>query len=214
MTRIGTSDIGRQEYSGQPEYDDGVKSTVWTTWRKVAGNLFPGLLWAIPTTWGVVTVAITGQYFGKGLILVVIGFVLGWLSTNFLGLFQNRKMRRELEEVIGDGLTGHGENFFVGLSQPGGGSTLDPHDRVGFLALDDHHLRFVDDLELLEIDRKAIKSVTFRPNIHSIFGLGRWIAVEAGEEVWLIEPRVKNSLLANKKFSKTLRAKLIEWAKI
>ncbi len=196
-----------------PEYDNWVKSTIWTDWRKFAGNLFPGLIWAVPTTWGILRVVKTGQFLGPGLTGVVVGVIAGWVATNYLGLFQNRKMRRELEQVIDDGLEGHGERFYVGMSEPGGGGVLDPHDRVGFLVLDRDKLRFVDDLDVLELPKAGVKEVRYRPNIHSLFGLGRWISIQGAEKTWLVEPREKRSLLGNRKFSKKLRAEIERWAK-
>lgn len=190
-----------------------MKSTIWTNWRKFAGNLFPGMVWAIPTTWGILGVVKTGQYLGQGLAGVVIGVIAGWISTNFFGLYQNRKMRRELEEVIDDGLEGHGKKYFVGLSEPGGGSAFDPHDRVGFLVLEKEQLRFVDDVDVLELPRAGIVSIRFRPNIHSLLGLGRWVAIEGADKTWLVEPREKRTLIGNKRFSKGLKRELEFWKK-
>ncbi len=190
-----------------------MKSTVWTGWRQFAGNLLPGIVWAVPTVWGVLAAVKTGQFLGMPLIAIIFGVLAGWVATNFLGLFQNKKMRKLIEEVIDDGLDGRGVKFFVGFAEPGGGSMWDPHDHVGFLVFDKDCLRFIDDVLVMEMPRSVEIQLKRRANIHSLFGLGGWLEIRSSEQVWLIEPREKNTLLGNKKVVDQIQKEFTKWLK-
>lgn len=191
-------------------------STVWTTRRKWMGNLIPGAIWFIPTAAGVTWCVSTDRYTGPGLWLVVAGLVYGWIALSRFGLFENSKMRAEfLAACKARGIKPKGESFFVGYASPRHSSMLDAHQDVGLLVLDPGILSYVGEVENLEIRRDTVVRVRFRANVHSLVGLGRWIAVEYldGEErkALLVEPRDKVSLLANRRHGKYVIAKIRAW---
>ena len=129
------------------------------------------------------------------------------------GLFQNKKMRKQIEAVIEDGLDGRGVKFFVGLSEPGGGSVWDPHANVGFLVFDKDCLRFIDDVLVMDMPREKEIQLRRRANIHSLFGLGGWLEIKLDEQVWLVEPREKNNLLGNRKVRAEIQKEFARWLK-
>ena len=67
------------------------------------------------------------------------------------------------------------------------------------------------------MNKDQIKGVRFRPNVHTMVGLGRWVSVEAtaaGKPIrLLVEPREKRTMLGNKRYGKALRTRLEAWLK-
>lgn len=190
--------------------------TVWTARRKWLGNLIPGAFWFVPTLAGVIWCVATDRYVGPGLWLVVAGLGIGWFALSRFGLYDNMKMREEfLAACKARGIQPKGEVFFVGYASPRHSSMLDAHEDVGLLIVDPGILSYVGELEDLQIRRDSVIQVRFRPNVHSLVGLGRWIAVDYldGEERkrLLVEPRDKRSLLANRRHGKYVIAKLRAW---
>ena len=162
-----------------------------------------------------------GRYRGRrvgGLLWMAAGVAAMWIAVNFLGLYGNSKMRRELGRRIGDGKGGVYPNLpFVGCATPTYAGWLDPHEDVGFLRLEADRLVFQGDRLELVLMKADVTTVRYRPNVHTLVGLGRWISVEGiseGTRVRIVvEPRVKATLLGNLIYSKKLRSQLESWLK-
>lgn len=159
--------------------------------------------------------AIRGEVMGLGLWLLGAGTIFGWLAVNFFGLFENVRMKAQLERILaakGETLT---EPIFVGFATPRYSSALDPHEDVGFLSLAPDRLRFVSETRVVEVPKAAISLVRLRGNVHTLLGLGRWVSVEGtidGKAIrFLMEPRQFRTLLRNKKYAKALAKRLNEW---
>lgn len=191
--------------------------TVWTARRKWLGNLLPALFWFPLLVAGLFVMAKQSDPLGLGLWLLIAGTVLGWLAVNRWGLFENDRMKRQLELMLQAKKSMIPESIFVGFATPKFSSTLDPHEDVGFLNLDDENLRFVSETREIAVPRSGVKSVHFRANIHSLLFLGRWIAIEGemdGKPIrLLIEPRQHRTLFANRRESKHQLTKLINWSR-
>lgn len=177
------------------------------------GNLVP-LLGALP--FGVVGLALAiqrQQMSGLPLWVFSLMPVAGWLLMNSLGLFENAKMRAELQRR----LSPRPQHVFVGVARPSFRGLLDPHEDVGFLVLGETALEFLGESLKIRIDRKSLNGVRFRPNVHSMVGLGRWVSVEGVLEGTpirlLIEPRERRTLWGNRAFSKELKQRIEEWVK-
>lgn len=157
-----------------------------------------------------------GQLIGPGLWLLVASTVLGWLSINQFGFFENRKMRVQLEKLLQrEGRDFKGDKTFVGFATPKFSSMLDAHEDVGFLRLLPDKIAFVSEARNIEVLKGDITGVRFRSNVHSVLGLGRWVSIEGkvGEQPirLLVEPRERPTLLGNRLYSSKLQVKLANW---
>jgi len=195
-----------------------VAPTVWTSRRKVMGNLVPALFWLPPMIAGIAVMAVTAQILGLGLWLIVAATVLGWLSLNQFGGYMNGRMRRELERLLrsrGEDLSG--ERNFVGFATPRYASLLDAHEDVGFLKLLPDRIRFVSETRVVEVPRAEVRGVRYRMNVHSLVGLGRWVSIEGesgGKPIrLLLEPRDRGTMIGNLRTGTKLKAKLKRWMK-
>ena len=193
-----------------------VAVTVWSTRRKWLGNLIPAVFWLPPAVAGIYQIAAKGQLIGLGLWLLIASTVLGWLAVNFFGFFENAKMRASLERILTtEGKSLAGEKVFVGFATPKYSSMLDAHEDVGFLRILSDKLIFVSESRTIEIQKADVHGVRFRPNVHSVLLLGRWVSVEAkvGDQQirLLVEPREKPTLLGNRFYGKKLLATLRAW---
>jgi hypothetical protein len=180
------------------------------------GNLIPALFWLPPAAIGIYQVIVKDQFIGTGLWLLVLSTILGWLSVNQFGFFENRKMRKQLERILEvDGRTFKGDQFFVGFASPKYSSMLDAHEDVGFLRLMSDRLIFVSETRNVEVMKSDITGIRFRPNVHSVVGLGRWVSIEGkvGEQPirLLVEPREKTTLFGNRLYGSKLKIKLANW---
>jgi hypothetical protein len=104
---------------------------------------------------------------------------------------------------------------FVGVATPRYSSMLDPHEEVGYLIAQPDRLEFHSETKTIEVFREQVKRIRFRPNVHTLLGLGRWVSVEGtadGKPIrLLIEPRDKPTLLGNFLRSKALLLRLRRW---
>lgn len=183
---------------------------IWTFSRRLAGNLLP-LLISVPFfLWAMIELARNGVswkvWVGAG------GFsVLGWLSTNFLGLSGNGWMKRQMETRFRSLREGEDfPRFFVGFARPDYKGALDPHEDVGFLVLRPDALEFWGSELKFEMPWRYVKEVRTRANIHTLLGLGGWVSIEGevgGKAVrMLVEPRERGTHWGNKRF----RGRLLE----
>jgi len=189
--------------------------TVWTPARKWMGNLIPLLFWLVLASYGVYKTVTTAQFLGPGLWLLCLATVVGWLATNFFGLFQNRKMKAQLAKIIEKEKHLPKESVFVGFCSPKFSGMLDAHEDVGFLCFYRDKLTFVGERRIVEVDRSSVNAIEFRPNVHSILGLGRWIAIEGAQKGapfrMMVEPRERPTLFGNLRLSRGLLNEIRRW---
>ena len=159
--------------------------------------------------------AVKGEIIGLGLWLLIGATILGWLAVNFLGLFENQKMRRQVARILEARNIPVGDAWFVGVATPRYSSLLDPHEEVGYLFLRSDKLEFVSETKTIELFKSQIQKVRYRANVHSLLGLGRWVSVEGtadGKPIrLLIEPRERQSILGNLLSSKTFKQRIRRW---
>ena len=193
-----------------------VAVTVWTSRRKWLGNVVPAIFWVPPATVGLFLVVVKGQFLGTGLWLLILSTVLGWLAVNQFGFFENARMRKQLTNILkATGQELPKEHYFVGFATPKYSSILDAHEDVGFLCIYSDRVSFISESRNLELSKSDLKLVRFRPNVHSLIFLGRWISLEGisgGRPIrLLIEPREKVTLFGNRRFGAKLQKHLAKW---
>lgn len=147
-----------------------------------------------------------------GILLLGIGTVVGWFGISIFGFWGNATMRRALEARIKD----KGERWFVGFASPKFAGVLDAHEDVGFLIFGKDSLLFAGDSLRVEMPKDSVVRVRFRPNVHTVVGLGRWVCVEGvvkGQPVRMfIEPRERRTMLGNLLISKKLKREIETWS--
>jgi hypothetical protein len=189
---------------------------VWTPARRLMGNLLPMLIALPPAAVGISLMMKRAEIIGVGLLVFSATPILGWIATNYLGLFQNGRMRRELElrlRALRPKLPT--DRYFVGIATPSFKGWLDPHEDVGYLILHAEQLEFWGDSLNIVLDKAHVTGIHLRPNIHTLIGLGRWVSVEGvvqGKPVRLhVELRDRATLMGNFRRSKALRQRLLQW---
>jgi hypothetical protein len=191
---------------------------IWTMRRKLMGNFLPALIGLPFAGVGIAVVVRSLDAAGLGICWVIGSVAAMWLSVNFLGLFENSRMRREMSRRLMDRDRAlPTDALFVGCATPTYAGWLDPHEDVGFLCIEaDRIIFWGDSLELVVLKSETIR-IRFRPNVHSAAGLGRWISIEGlseGTPIRLcVEPRERRTLLGNLRLSKALKVKLDRWLK-
>jgi len=188
---------------------------VWTTGRKLAGNVLP-LMFSLPLlVLGIKGYPATGMS-GSTLVYLVLFPIVGWIATNFFGPCGSWG----LKQVMGKRL--HHERPFdktekllVGFARPSYRGLLDPHEDVGFLILHPDRIEFFGGSTTVELSKADIQSVSHRSNPHTWLGLGRWVCVEGQSEGkpfrLLIEPRDRASLIGNLILGSKLRQRILAW---
>ena len=185
------------------------ETKVWTTTKKIMGNLLPLILASPALVFAVLEFARHGP--SRALMLWLLLFLAcAWLFLVVLGLFGNGAMKRAMgQRMHNERPFDKTERYFVGFSRPSYKSALDPHEDVGFLVLHEDRLEFWGGEHRVSLDRRCVTGVRFRPNTHSIVGLGRWVSIEAVVDEkpvrMLIEPREKATLLGTLLCSKPRR---------
>jgi hypothetical protein len=157
--------------------------------------------------------AVRAVIVGPGLWLLLVGTVVGWVALNQFGFFENGRMRASLERILrakeGDLPD---DRMFVGYASPKYAGLIDAHEDVGFLCFLPDRLRFVSEVRTVDFPFAQIRRVRFRPNAHSLLGLGRWVSIEgrAGKETleMKVEPRERRTMLANFRLSRPLRDRI------
>jgi len=179
------------------------------------GNLIPAAVWLVPAIFGIRSIVATHELAGTGLGILAFATGLGWLALNQFGLYQNSRMKIRLTAILGKTAKLPQERFFVGFSSPKFTGVLDAHEDVGFLCLGKDSISFVSETRVVELKRAEVTQVEFRPNVHSMVGLGRWISIEAlrsGVRIrMLIEPRERRTMLGNLREGKPLKLALQAW---
>ncbi|RYG23692.1 hypothetical protein EON82_13220 [bacterium] len=191
----------------------GGSTKVWTTGRKWAGNLVPFAIWLPFTVAGVWTIVRDRAVTPTGVGLLALGVVLGWVGLSLFGFWGNAAMRRLLEARIKE----KEHRWFVGFASPKFTGVLDAHEDVGFLIFRKDALVFAGDSRRVEMPKDSVVRVVFRPNVHTVVGLGRWVCVEGvvkGQPVRMfVEPRERPTMLGNLRLSSKLRAEIETWMK-
>jgi len=191
------------------------KIQVWTGARRAAGNLIPAIVWFVCVGYGMYLASVSVDPLGEPIRWIVGGTVGAWWFTNWFGLYQNRAMRAQLKRIVREPITDADE--FVGFARPAFGSFTDAHEDVGFLCLGADRIKFVSEQRVVQVFRVEVKSIHYRPNVHSAILLGRWIAIEGvseGQKIrLLIEPRNYATMFANLRHSRTLKKRLEDWWK-
>jgi len=188
----------------------------WTTARRLWGNILPLIVVGPGLALSLNEVVRQGlsPLFWVWIAATSIG---GWLAVNYLGLTGNQAMKEALTSHH-EALHPHDrrEKWFVGFARPSFRSYLDPHEDVGFLILDSTRLIFEGESRRVELHRDQITGVSFKANIHSWIGLGRWVTVEAVLDGrpgrLMIEPREKPTLLGNRRVGADIHRALIDWS--
>ena len=189
-----------------------VEQRIWNPARRILGNLAPMILCVPFGIAGVMLYRIEQPFEPIPLIALALFPVIGWLATNVMGLWDNDRMRAELARRFGRTQAGQKQDLvFIGFSSLKYRGALDPHEDIGFLVFGDEELEIFGDARQLTLKRTEITKIEKKGNVHSLVGLGGWIAIYTPEGGVLIEPRERTSLLANKRFAKELRAKLESW---
>jgi len=153
-----------------------VKPTVWTARRKWLGNAIPALVYVPPLAFGILWMLQHQEILGLGLWLVAMAPILAWVALNFFGLFDNARMRRELLRELGSREQAIPDDaLFVGFASPKYHGMLDAHEDVGFLLFLPQAIEFRGERRVVTVPRADIARVRFRPNIHTLVGLGRWV---------------------------------------
>lgn len=184
-------------------------SFVWNARRRVIGNLLPIVIAAPFGVVGLFMMYRAQIILGPGLWVFSLCPVVLWFAVNWLGLFENQVMRRSLERRMG---ALPETRWFVGAATPSFIGWIDPHEDVGFLWMNEKSIGFSGERYQIEIPRSSLTAIRFKPNVHSLIGLGRWVSIEAlidGKPAQLmIEPREAPTLMGNRKLSRTVRDRL------
>jgi hypothetical protein len=196
----------------------GVAARVWSSGRKWMGNLLPFLCMLPFAAAGTFLMVRAKEPTVVGILLCVVALVVGWFAVNQFGFFGNEALRRDIQKkVLSKAGKDASSGMFVGFARPSYVGTLDAHEDLGFLFLGSESLEYLGEIHQVSIPRKDVKAVSYRPNIHSALGLGRWVAIDAihkGKPVRvLVEPREAKTLLGNKQRGAKLKKEIEDWRK-
>jgi len=188
----------------------------WNRRRRWMGNVLPAVFWFPLTMAGLIIYYRTGHVWGWAFNTLCLGQFLGLVSLNYLGLFENALLRKELDRefrVLRPRYTGY--RVFVGFASQGYSSWVDPHEDVGYLCLTPETIEFYGDQIIWKLEHKDVLRITKGPNIHSLVGLGRWIRIEAtlggSKTILRLEPRDRDTLIGNLIGGRKLRVRLLNW---
>jgi hypothetical protein len=193
-----------------------VSRKAWSTGRKLMGNVLPIAVSVPFGLWGVWLISTRGVFLGPELGVLLLMPAALWVASNFVGLYQNGAIRLEVARKLKLGPPSEDSpRFFVGFARPSYRGLLDPHEDVGFLFLLPDAVEFRGECGTVALRRAEVLGVRFRPNVHTLIGLGRWVSIEGTVEGtpvrMLVEPRERPTLLGNKRLSKRLRLAIERW---
>ena len=191
---------------------------VLTSSHKLLGNLVPLAVMAAVALLGGLMVWRTHSSV-VGWFLLLVSPMLGWLTVNMVGLWDNRRLRSEIEfrlKVLRPRSTA--PKYFVGFARPSYRSALDPHEDVGFLIFHEDRLEFYGGDLHINIYHEDFREVRTRSNPHTWLGLGGWISIEGfveGQKVrMLLEPREHFTLVGNRRWAKFIKMEISKWAAV
>lgn len=139
-----------------------------------------------------------------------------WVFLSLMGFAGNGGMKREVSKRLHhERPFDQTEKYFVGFARPTYKSALDPHEDIGFLILHPGTVEFWGSELQVSLTKESVAGIRYRPNTHTLVGLGRWVSIEAVVEEkpvrMLVEPRVKATVIGNLIYSKKLLNRLREW---
>ena len=195
---------------------NGGRFRYWNSRRRWMGNLVPAIVWLPLTVAGVLIVRATHEPLGSGFIMLLAGQLLTWIVLNYTGLWDNKPMRRALFKEFQILRPNHnGWRLFVGYASGPYSSWLDPHEDVGYCCLTGDTFEFYGDAKVRVVRREDVKSIHWKPNVHTLMGLGRWIVidvVEGGRPISLkFEPRDRDTLIGNLLLGRKFKQRLENW---
>lgn len=180
---------------------------------KWIGNLVPLPFFVIPVVYGYRLLTAGFRPDPSGYTWIGIGFAAGWLAVALLGGLPNpwlrcRLMAREaIQPVRGQ--------WFVGCSPTGFKNALDPHQDIGILSLGFDEMTYVGDQSRWTMSRSEIKSIRFRPNVHTMLLLGGWLEIERQDGTALarvrVEPRSGIWVVSSLWLLPKLRRRIADW---
>jgi hypothetical protein len=150
---------------------------VWTTYRKLMGNLIGMAAMAIVVVAGFGLGY--GSTFGEKAAIVLVALVVGLIVFHYTGLFQNARMRTAMAKRAERLPEWEGaERFFVGYATRGYAGALDPHEDVGWLLLSPDELVFEGERYRFRYPRRGIGRVGRSFGVHSLVGVS-WVSAIA-----------------------------------
>jgi hypothetical protein len=158
----------------------------------------------LPLSFGIVAAVVTIRY---GLVIQCLSAILvAWLGIATFGFYDNKQIKHELVEQIGE--TGE----LIGLVFDRPPSNLDAHAEIGLLRFQSEKLCITTEDRLIEVFRSEIESIQRGFNIHQLIGLGGWIVLHLSDARNLkIESRELNTMLMSQFRTKALFREIIAW---
>jgi len=193
-----------------------LQKPVWTLGRQIMGNVVP-LSLALPLLGlGLGMMYLSGRIFSPGLGLVALSIIVGWLMTNFFGLYENHIMKQQMAWRLNAALKDlPTRRYFVGVATPSFKGMLDPHEDVGYLLIFRDRIDYHGEKMRLSLKRSEIRGFERRPNIHTLIALGGWLSILAerdGKAIELkVEVRERPTLRANRRLTRLLFSRLRQW---
>lgn len=180
------------------------------------GNLIPAITWLPATVIGILLIQLSHDPLGLGFRVLIGGQILTLVVLNFTGLFENNSMRRALYREFQVLRPNHrGWKMFVGYASERYSSWLDPHEDLGYCCLTPDTFEFYGDSKIRTVKREQVSRIRWKPNVHSLLGMGRWIVIEAVQDGKLVtlkfEPRDRDNLFGNLLLGRKLKQRLENW---
>lgn len=143
----------------------------------------------VPLAAGIIA---AGSLASFGFLYASFGFLLvSWIGIDRAGFFQNRQIRKELQDRTGK------DGILIGFVADIPAGPLDAHSELGLLKIDENGLTiFTEDRTLsfpkpIKTDRKF--------NVHALIGLGGWIRLTfTDSRHLLIESRERDTMWRSK----------------
>ena len=131
--------------------------------RQWLGNLIP-----LGVALLVALVCFPLGFFGQA----IVGIGAAWLGVSQWGFFENVKIERELRARLGS------EGELIGFVYCRPPTALDAHAELGLMTILPDEIKVETEDESYLIRLADITNVDRQMNIHSLLGLGGWIALE------------------------------------
>lgn len=177
-----------------------VADRIWNTRRQVLGNVIPFAMGAVAFL-----MLFQADLVTKGLVAVLVAY----LSIDRWGFFENRKIEQELRDLT------KSDGEIIGFVYKNPAGAWDAHAELGLLIVRVDHLDVLTENGGLAIKRNEISKISRQGNIHSLIGLGGWVALElTNGQTFKLESRKYHTMFASKIRSAKLLAELERWLKL
>lgn len=179
---------------------------IWTTRRKVMGNLIPALC-CLPFLGSALWIYFTT---GKAAWGFLAAFpISGWVALNLFGLAGNQAMRTQLaRRYAAENGPLKGRFWFGGIARPGYRNVWDPHEDIALILEHDDRMEIYGEHLSANVMLRDLKKVGKKPNPHTFMLIGGWITLETDTATWLFEPRTTDFLIVNAFGARNIRK---EW---